>query len=333
MTICIKPHFALAIACAVAVCALHRRSWRLLFVLENWIAAAIAVAYGISVVVFYPAFLTDVMPLVADVYLPVRLSLVQSLLDTAVVLWAAAVLMILLLRRGTGFHPVFAVMLTASAGFAAAYVVQGKGWPYQSYPMLALALIALGLAIARRRQAMERTGEGYRLQDICAVVAFCVIAVKSFAWLDIAIEDRAATAMVERIAPPHPSITLISDDVALGHPLVRAVQGRWISRVGSLWIMEDAAIQRFAGGIDAAKDRRLAAYMAAGRLELIGEIRDGKPDIILIDDRADHIVVDNHGASWSEWVNADRDLSALLAADYRAVGNADGLAIFKRDGR
>ena len=32
-------------------------------------------------------------------------------------------------------------------------------------------------------------------------------------------------------------------------------------------------------------------------------------------------------------MNADRDLSALLAADYRAVGNTDGVAIFKRDGR
>jgi hypothetical protein len=333
VTICIKPHFALAIVCAAAFSALHRRSWRLLLVLENWIAVAIAVAYGICVVVFYPAFVSDVMPLVADVYLPVRLSLVQSLFDAPVVLWAATVLMILLLRRGASFDPVYAVMLTASAGFAAAYVAQGKGWPYQSYPMLALALIALGLAIACRRQAMERSGEGYRLQDICAAAAFCIIAVKSFAWLDLAVQDRAAAAMVARIAPPHPSITLISDDVALGHPLVRAVQGRWISRVGSLWIMEDAAIQRFAGGIDAAKDRRLADYMEAGRLQLIGEIRDGKPDIILIDDRAGRIVVDNHGASWSEWVNADRDLSALLAADYREAGNADGLAIFKRDGR
>jgi hypothetical protein len=73
--------------------------------------------------------------------------------------------------------------------------------------------------------------------------------------------------------------------------------------------------------------------MEAGRLQLIGEIRDGKPDIILIDDRAGRIVVDNHGASWSEWVNADRDLSVLLAADYREAGKADGLAIFKRDGR
>jgi hypothetical protein len=331
VTVCIKPHFVLAIGCAAVVAALHRRSWRLLLVPENWIAAAIAVAYGICVVVFYPAFLTDVMPLVADVYLPVRLSLVQSLLDTPVMLWTGAVLMILALRRGTGLHPVFAVLLTASAGFAAAYVIQGKGWPYQSYPML--ALIALGLAIVCRRRTAERSGEGYDFKDIGAAVALCFIAIKSFAWLDLAVQDRAATAMVERIAPPHPSITLISDDVALGHPLIRAVQGRWISRVGSLLIMEDAAIQRFGGGFDAAKERRLAAYMEAGRRQLIGEIRDGKPDIILIDDRAGRIVIDNHGASWSEWVSADRDLSALLTANYREAGNADGLAIFKRDGR
>ena len=31
-------------------------------------------------------------------------------------LWTAAILLILALRRGTGFHPVFAVMLAASAG-------------------------------------------------------------------------------------------------------------------------------------------------------------------------------------------------------------------------
>ena len=62
--------------------------------------------------------------------------------------------------------------------------------------MLALVLIALGLEIAGRRRLMERTGEGYRFKDICAVLAFCFIAIRSFAWLDLAVQDRAATAMV-----------------------------------------------------------------------------------------------------------------------------------------
>ncbi len=332
VTVCIKPHFVLVLVFAVAASALHRRSWRMLFVLENVIAATMAVVYGLCVVIFYRAYITEVMPLIADVYLPVRLSLAKTLLDTPVVLWAAAVLIVLGLRRGTGVHPALLVLLTASAGFAAAYMVQGKGWPYQSYPMLALALIALALACGFRRRAAAQTGKRNDLKTAGAWVVLGVIAVWSFAWFNIAVDDRAAAAVVKRVAPPHPSIVLISDDVAVGHPLVRAVQGRWISRFGSLWVTEDAAIQRFGGGLDAAKKQRLAADVDAERQRLIGEIRDGKPDIVLIDERPGRILVGEGGGSWSDWVNADRDLSGLIAANYRRAGSADGVAIYKRNG-
>lgn len=331
VTICIKPHFALAVGLAAAAAALHLRSWRVLFVLENRIAAAIAVVYGICVVVLYPAFITDAMPLVADLYLPVRLPLMTILASTPVVLWGGAILVVLGLRRGTGCHPVFLVVLAASAGFAAAYFIQGKGWPYHSYPMLALALILLGLASTFRRGAAEQTGGREGFKSFCAIVVFGAIAVWSFAWLNLAVDTRAATAMVRRIAPPHPSIVVISDDGAIGHPLVRAVEGRWISPSCGLWITQNAAIRRFAGGLDDATQRRLSTYVQAERQRLIGDIRDGKPDIILIDNRAGRIVVDNRVVPWSEWVNADRDLSALVAADYREVGSADGVAILKRN--
>jgi hypothetical protein len=43
-------------------------------------------------------------------------------------------------------------------------------------------------------------------------------------------------------------------------------------------------------------------------------------------------VADNRVASWGEWVQADRELSALIAADYREVDNAEGVAILKRNG-
>lgn len=332
ITVCIKPHFALALALAVAAGTLHRRSWRMLLVPENLVAATIAAVYGLCVVIFYRAYITEVMPLVADVYLPARLSLARTLLDTPVVLWAGAVLIVLGLRRGTGVHPALLVLLTASAGFAAAYMVQGKGWPYQSYPMLALALIALALACGFRRRAKAQSGKRDDLKTTGAWVVLGVITVWSFAWFNIAVDDRAAAAVVKRIAPPHPTIALISDDVALGHPLVRAVQGRWISRFGSLWVTEDAAIQRVAGGLDAAKKQRLAADVEAERQRMIGEIRDGKPDIVLIDQRPGRILIGEGGGSWSDWVNADRELSGLIAANYQQAGNADGVAIYKRNG-
>jgi hypothetical protein len=99
-----------------------------------------------------------------------------------------------------------------------------------------------------------------------------------------------------------------------------------------LWVTLDATALRIGGGLDEATDRRLATYLEAERQRLIGEIRDGKPDIIILDQRPDRIAVDGHGASWSEWVKADRDLSALAAANYREAGSADGLAVLKRNG-
>ena len=113
---------------------------------------------------------------------------------------------------------------------------------------------------------------------------------------------------------------------------MRAVGGRWISRSFSLWVTQNAAILSSAGNLDAVTARRLFTYAQTDRQQLIGEIRDGKPDIILVDTRPGRIVADNRVASWSEWVKADRELSALVAANYREVDNAEGVAILKRNG-
>jgi len=321
VTICIKPHFALAIGLAAAAVALHLRSWRVIFVLENWIAAAVAVGYGVCVVVFYRAYITQMMPLLADLYLPVRAPLVKLLANTPMVLWDCAVLVVLGLRRGT--QPAFLVLLTASVGFAASYVIQGKGWPYHSYPMLALVLIALDLAGACCRRDAEQAGEGWGFERFGAVAVLGVVAACSFIWLNLAVDTRAAAAVVGRVAPPHPSIVIVSDDLAIGHPLVREVDGRWISSFPSLWITGNGAFVRTFNSLDEAAKQRVSSDVEAERLRLIGEIRDGTPDIILVDNRAER---------WSDWIDADRDLAVLIGTHYREIDTVDGVTILKRNG-
>jgi hypothetical protein len=320
VTVCIKPHFALALIFAAMAAALHLRSWRVLFALENCIAAAVVIVYGICVVVFFRAYITEMMPLVADVYLPVRWPLIDLLVSRPMLLWTGAFLAVCSLERSAGNNPI-SLLLMASVGFAAAYIIQGKGWPYHSYPMLALVLIALCLAIAYRSSAAQQAGARDDLKSFGAMAVFAIVAALSFAWFNLAVDTRAAAAAVKRIAPPHPSIIVISDDIAIGHPLVREVQGRWISRVCSRWIMGNAAGRIIAGGLDETTKERLAADMKAERQRLVDEIRDGKPDIIL---------VDKHVPFWSEWITADRDLSTLVAASYREVESADGIAVLKR---
>ena len=326
--VCIKPYFVLAIAMAAGAAALQRRSWRLLFAPELRIAGGVAIVYAVSTIVYYRPFFTDLMPVLTDVYLPVRLPLLKLLIGAPVALWAAALMIILILRRGAGPHRPLAVLLSASAGFAAAYVIQGKGWPYHSLPMLALMLIALAIAIAYPRPAMAPDRDRARAKSLGAkslgaTAALGILAAASFAYLDIAVDTRAAIALVKQVAPPHPSIVAITADPAIGFPLVRAVNGRWISGHWGLWVTGNAATRRLEGGLDEPTRRRLAADVARERQRLIGEIRDGKPDIILIDDR---------GPRWSEGVDGDRDLSAIIAANYREVGIADDIIVLKRDG-
>ena len=142
-TVCIKPYFVLAIGLAAGAAALQRRSWRVLFAPELRIAGLVAIVYAVCTIVFYRPFFTDLMPVLTDVYLPVRLPLLKLLIGAPVALWSAALMIVLILRRGAGPRRPLAVVLAASAGFAAAYLIQGKGWPYHSLPMLALVLIAL----------------------------------------------------------------------------------------------------------------------------------------------------------------------------------------------
>ena len=332
ITICIKPHFALAIGFAVLAAGLQSRSWRVLFAPENWIAAGVVAGYGLCVIVFYRPFITGVMPFAADVYLPARMSVFESLSATGMLLWVGAFLTAWALTRDAGRNALFAILLAASAGFAVGFVIQGKGWPYQSYPMLALAAAAAGLAAisAGVRAKQMNVRDGVRRAGVTVILGF--IAVVCFAWFNLSFDTGAVAAIVKRVAPPHPAITVVSDDLAVGFPLVRNVEGRWISRYCSLWVIGNAAALDFIGGIDQPTRQRLSDYAQAQRQALVGDIRDGKPDVILVDDQPDRVLVDKHRISWREWMNADHDLSALIGTNYRQVGSADHIAVFKRNG-
>jgi hypothetical protein len=51
-----------------AVAALCAKSWRVLMALENWVAARLVLAYGVAFAVAFPAFMTNLLPMIAAVY-------------------------------------------------------------------------------------------------------------------------------------------------------------------------------------------------------------------------------------------------------------------------
>jgi hypothetical protein len=321
-TVVIKPYFVVPVLACAGVAAVYARSWRVLLAVENWMAGALTLAYAVTVLVAYPAYVTDMVPLVAAVYVAVRPSFLELIRDVAIPLWVAALVLIASLKRKAALDPPFCLVLTASCGFALAFLIQGKGWAYQSYPMLALVLIALMLALVPswRATPAATAGAGSRIGRLVRTLAAGAIVASSLCWMNHA-PDTSALAETIRRLKPRPTMLAISSEIAVGHPLVRAVGGTWVGRVCSLWISTGVLLRRQFEPLDAATAARLTAYEARDRAMLTADIARARPDIILLE----RVAFD-----WGAWARSDPALAEQLK-HYRDAGTLYGITILARD--
>lgn len=303
-----KPHFIVAFVCAVAVTAVLRRSWRILFVAENCIAGVVVLGYVAVVAVVFPAFFTVILPIARDVYVPVGRSLPRMAATMGAVCWLGVTLVLLLLQQGRRDRAVM-VLAAGSAGFAAAFFMQHKGWPYQSYPMIALAFLAAVAAAASFRFKARR------LVGVGAVAALIALFVGAMAWFTDTFNAQPLQAALARHGD-RPVMLAISGEPGIGHPAVRALHGTWVSREASLWITAHAEYMKRHGLISPGQADALSRHVARERAWLIEDIRRQPPTVV---------VVDNMGGRWGEWIAADPELSALLKPYAKAdsVGGVD----------
>lgn len=318
---CIKPHFALAVVFVAAAAAWSAKSWRPLLAPENFIAAGLAVAGAIATIVAYPEYLRDIVPLVLTVYVPVKAPLWRLLTHYAVPLWAAMLLMTVLFGQKAALTAPRSLLLAASCGFALAFAIQGKGWPYQSYPMLVTALCALVVAFAEYWLAARSAGASLRSRAVSLAAALIVasLAGGAYHWLNDTADTRALAARITALRP-HPKMLCICADYHVAHPLVRQVGGTWVSRVGSLWITADALIRNATERLDPVTRFRLAIFADRDRNMLSEDIENGKPDII---------VVERKPFDWKAWAESDPVLSRRLKA-YREVETIGRITVLER---
>ena len=309
-----KPHFAIGIFFAAVALAIMTRSWRALVAPENVVAGLVVVLYAIAVMWFFPAFFSVIGPLLRDVYVPVGLGLGALISKPAVPIWFALTLLTgLAMRRNGAAVAAVVILLAASCGFAVAFVVQGKGWAYHSYPMIALALVALGWVCAVRDMDFLVARVGPAL--LAPIFAGATL------WFNSGFD---ALPLQERVARfgAHPAILAITAEPAIGHPLVRALDGVWVSRQQGLWVAAYLAHMEKASAPDSSRRAALDAYAARERAWLIADIRRTPPDIVLVDNLTDR---------WSDWLAAHPDLAALLK-NYRRVETVNGIDILRRAG-
>jgi len=313
----LKPHLALGLAAMIATSAWSARSWRVLVAAENWIAGAVLAAYGAAIAIVFPEFLRETVPLLRAVYLPIRRSWWDMLIGLpAVPIWISTLVALVLLRRAGRYDRLYGILLAGSVGFSASFFIQGKGWPYHSYPMLALALFALACAMSERRAQA-----GSPLWRGGWAVAAGFLAAVTFTWMNLATSFTSLEAPIRQIKP-HPTMLAITHDIAVGHPLVRAVGGTWVASVGSMWITRGAIWRRDHDALTLEEGARLDRYVARDRAMLIDDLRNRKPDVILIQ---------KEPVDFAAWARADAEIDGLLKA-YRETVTTPEMLVLRRDG-
>jgi hypothetical protein len=280
LTVSIKPHFALAALLPELFLLTRLRSLRPPFRAENLVAAAVAAAYASALVAFFPAYLTNMLPLLRDVFLPVHYGL-ELLTAPATMFWAATGLWLLLASQEVRRDPLVLVAFLASAGFLGAFLIQGKGWSYQAYPSVALAFFALAVAISKDPSLPIRGGSTARLalRTACAL-ALAALSYQCAVWLGGG-RDFAGLASAVADLKPRPKLIAVSADLSIGHPLVRHLGGRWVARVCSQWVTEGALLRQRQDLGEPIRSR-LDGHIAKDLDRLAEDIRTGRPDIVLI---------------------------------------------------
>ena len=140
--------------------------------------------------------------------------------------------------------------------------------------------------------------------------------------MNVAIDCSALAAPIRAIKP-HPKILALSADLAIGHPLTRAVQGTWVGRVSALWVTEEVMLRRLKETLDPQTNARLEAYAARDRAMLEQDIARHRPDVILVNRKQPSF-------DWLVWANSYPALAAQLKP-YHPVRTIKGVLILRRE--
>ena len=307
--VAIKPHFALCALLVGGFQAWRSRDIRALLRIEYWAAGTVAAAYLAGAALFFPLFFSDVLPKLADVYLPLRLDALT--LATRIATLIALPLAVCWICRDRQRNAGTSVLLLIGAGFVGAYLAQGKGWGYHAYPAVAFFLIAAGWAA----QQAESEARGLpRLLGALLLAAALILPLPRFVRADPS--NPALAAAILRLAP-HPRMLAIAFPLNFGHPLTRDIGGVWVGRTWGLWETGGALFMKAHAGDDPARRAKADAYFDDDRLGAARDILTQRPDIVLIQETP--------GFDFAQWIDGSPPLRAAMSLYVRAdvVGDAE----------
>jgi hypothetical protein len=208
-----------------------RRGWRPLRA-ETLALAAVGLGYGAAILVATPEYLTEMVPRLRLAYGALAPSLRQMILPAQLV-WAFTLVAIApqlrLFRAGRA--PLSTALLIAALGFGIAWLIQHKGWPYQSIPTTGLVALAFAAMLVEGWEAV-----GSLVRKLAPAVLLLPVALAlTPTHAPVTPETDIAPALAG--LPPGSSVAIVSTEGITAWPSAVNRGFRFPSRHGLLWML------------------------------------------------------------------------------------------------
>ena len=301
-----KPYFVVALIVPALYVAIRRRSLWPLFAPELVLSAALFLAYWGWIAIAFPAYFGEVLPGLAAAYIPDRRPLVWLFLNLPAIGFVAfALAAATLFRRDIVARPLLGALAMAGLGFFIAYMMQAKGYYYQSMPAFVLMALAVLFAFSERNGGLANPVDRILPLGLAALFAFLPMPLE----LRVAIERQG---LIDVVAPYGENLAIanLTSDLGATNPLVRIVDGTFINSMPALLTTLSAWRITHKAGVDPAVAAAANAAMAVERTRLREDFLRQPPDIV---------VTSKDGFDWPAWAAEDPAFAAALAG-YDEIG-------------
>jgi hypothetical protein len=241
----LKPWFALVPLALEALLRKHARP-------ETLTLAICAATYAVAILLFAPAYLTDVIPLVRETYSDFGGS------QQYLIIFLMFGIALIGVENRSGSGTTRALSLGALA-FLPAFVIQQKGWAYHSLPARGFLFLAIAVELSReRRQA--------------ALDGFLVAAAILCFWPFSIYRNVYRTEMARHLAgvPRGSSVVALVSNPSMAWPMVEERGLDWQLHEFSVWQMNAAA-----------RDPRLLPEVR----KIVAPDLAKRPQVLIIDNR------------------------------------------------
>jgi len=240
----LKPHLLL-LPLLVEAALLRRCSRAALRDPVPWTMAAIWLGYLAAILLLFPAYLRDVVPIVRELYLDLGVYDAWSVLASPA-LGAALLALALAAPLGLSGGPLARKFWIAAAGAFLAAWAQHKGWTYHAMPVLVLGLGAAALGGARWLDGALDPARGRRAAAPLAAIGCCAAALffargeAPWRQLQFATEPAGRLALRLEHSPVGARMLVLGEHVHPVFPALNYADVQPVLRTMTLWPLQGA---------------------------------------------------------------------------------------------